>query len=112
MVWFKRIMLFGGVVIVLELIAWVGIVTLGPDAFRQMLAFYDPRPDRAQVVEAPGKDGAVKRCAVFRDELLCIEEGSGSPGPDAVASVTPEPQESSRRCARFEGQEICIEEER
>lgn len=118
MIWFKRFAILGGIVIILELVAWVGIATLGPDAFRQMLAFYDPRPEAGDVVEAQRADGQVVRCAVYAGEMLCIEEGGASsadaegntlqPTAQSLATVATAP----RRCALFNGEEICIEEGR
>jgi len=123
MTWFKRFALLGGIVIVLELVAWVGIATLGPDAFRQMIAFYDPVPKAPEVVEQRGEDGSLKRCALYRGELLCIgdEAGGQKAETDTVASAAelvgvPAATEEhtagpvARRCASFEGQTICIKE--
>jgi hypothetical protein len=130
MLWFKRFAVLGGIVIVLELVAWVGIATLGPDAFRQMIAFYDPRPGRAEVIEERGSDGALRRCAVYRGEVLCIDEGGDESGDGSVDSDTVDAAEpalarrdaigvaasalapNATRCATYEGQEICIGEDR
>lgn len=122
--WFKRFALVGGIVIVLELVAWVGIATLGPDAFRQMLTFYDPRPEQAEVVERRDDDGSLQRCALYRGELLCIgDDGagkkaagdSGAPAATALARAPATEGENgadpaAQRCASFEGQTICIKE--
>lgn len=122
--WFKRFALLGGIVIVLELVAWVGIATLGPDAFRQLIAFYDPRPKPPDVVEQRDDDGRLQRCALYRGELLCIGgENGGVAGahpdasmpPDALAASgrhaeTATPAPAMRRCATYEGQTICIKE--
>jgi len=117
MTWFRRVAILGGIVIVLELVAWVGIATLGPDAFRQMLAFYDPRPAVGEVVEEQRADGRVTRCAVYAGEMLCIEEGEASAGGSDTAAGGREAQPlaaaaAPRRCALFNGQEICIGEGR
>jgi hypothetical protein len=118
MTWFKRFAILGGIVIILELVAWVGIATLGPDAFRQMLAFYDPRPVVGEVVEEQRADGRVARCAVYAGEMLCIEEGEASAAEprDAAGNAATRPLAAAtgyaRRCAQFNGQEICIEEGR
>lgn len=121
--WFKRFALVGGIVIVLELVAWIGITTLGPDAFRQMLTFYDPRPEQAEVVERRDDDGSLQRCAVYRGELLCIgDDGAGAKtagdprAPAAALAIAPDADEGNapgadaQRCASFEGQTICIKE--
>jgi hypothetical protein len=122
--WFKRFALVGGIVIVLELVAWVGIATLGPDAFRRMIAFYDPRPEQAEIVEQRGDDGSLQRCALYRGELLCIgDEGDGRVAADdpetatatTLASAPAAEREhgagpAAQRCASFEGQTICIKE--
>ena len=122
--WFKRLALVGGIVIVLELVAWVGIATLGRDAFRQMLAFYDPRPQQAAVVEQLGDDGRLQRCALYRGELLCIgDDGDGKKAADdfgapAATSLASAPategengaDPAAQRCASFAGQTICIKE--
>ncbi|MEE4278764.1 MAG: hypothetical protein V2I82_09905 [Halieaceae bacterium] len=119
MVWFKRFAILGGIVILLEIVAWVGIATLGPDAFRQMIAFYDPRPEQAKIIEERDANGALRRCALFRGEVMCIDDsgddegGSKAPGADAatdLAALSPAPE--TTRCAVFEGQEICIGENR
>jgi hypothetical protein len=118
MTWFKRFAILGGIVIILELVAWVGIATLGPDAFRQMLAFYDPRPVVGDVVEEQRANGRVARCAVYAGEMLCIEEGAAAGNETATEAREPAaPPElavaaDARRCAVFNGQEICIEEGR
>jgi hypothetical protein len=118
MIWFKRFAILGGIVIVLELVAWVGIATLGPDAFRQMLAFYDPRPVAGDVVEQQRADGQVVRCAVYAGEMLCIEEGEVPAVDSEDTTVQPTAQSlataaaAPRRCALFNGEEICIEEGR
>ena len=124
MTWFKRFAVLGGIVIVLELVAWVGIATLGPDAFRRMIAFYDPRPRQAEVVEQRGDDGSLQRCALYRGELLCIGDGgagkkaaddSRAPAATTLASAPAADGENGaspagQRCASFEGQTICIKE--
>lgn len=124
LIWFKRFALIGGIVIVLELVAWVGIATLGPDAFRELVAFYDPRPEEAEVVEQRSDDGRLQRCALYRGELLCIgddgrdgpaADGARAPDAAALASTSAAGADDTRapaaqRCASFEGQTICIKE--
>lgn len=76
MKWLKRILFATGIVVALEVAAWVGIALLGKDAFRTLLDFYDPRAEVAAVTSSTGADGNLQKCSTFGGELFCITDKS------------------------------------
>ena len=110
--WLKRIGLFAAFLIAVELVAYVGLTLLGPNAFRQIRTVLDPFGDPTPAVATTLDGGGQQRCTTYQGEMFCITEGvapasvqdSAAPSPDRAASV-------SQRCATYEGATICIEED-
>jgi hypothetical protein len=106
--WLKRIGILAAALVALEVVAWVGIALLGPDAVTVMLDFYDPRQEAAAVTTARKKDGSVQKCTTYGGELYCISDAPET-GP-LSAPATQAPSHNGRRCTEYNGDTFCIEE--
>ena len=108
--WLKRIGLFAGFLIALEVVAYVGLTLLGPNAFRQVRTVLNPFGDPTPAVATNLEGGGEQRCATYQGEIYCITEGgSAMPGQDTEEVVPDTENPGGKRCATFEGETICIE---
>lgn len=113
-------MLAAGVIVALELVAWVGIALLGKDAFRTLLDFYDPRPYVGKVTSSARADGSVQRCSTFNGELFCIDDNSRKSDAPSQSDTAFEGQVAAtnaqknhhavEKCATLNGELFCITE--
>jgi hypothetical protein len=71
-IWLKRIGFIAVIVIMLEIVAWVGIALFGDDWLKILTDSYTPE-NPTEVVETH-KNEFVERCSTFDGEIFCIKE--------------------------------------
>lgn len=110
--WLKGIGIVAAAAIALEVVAYVGLTLLGPTAFRDMKNILNPTSNPTPAVSEVLEGGAQRRCATYRGELFCINEGRAGEERERSEESHPVPSMSgnpTRRCAEFQGQSICID---
>ncbi len=70
--WLKRIGFIASIIIMLEVVAWIGIALFGDDWFQKLKTSYIPKSP-TPVVSTDNK-GIVEKCSTFDGKLFCIKE--------------------------------------
>lgn len=70
--WLKRIGFITSIVIMLEVVAWIGIALFGDDWFEKLKTTYTPKSPTPTVEKDDGK--TIEKCSTFDGNIFCIKE--------------------------------------
>ncbi len=72
MTWLKRIGFIASIIIMLEVVAWIGIALFGDDWLEKLKTSYIPKSPTPVVEKDDGK--MIEKCSTFDGKLFCIKE--------------------------------------
>ena len=71
-IWLKRVGFIAAIVVMLEIVAWVGIALFGDDWLKILTESYTPKiPTEVVTTE---KEEFIEKCSIFDGDIFCIQE--------------------------------------